>query len=209
VPEPSATRQTSCDQIGYYHNLACERAKGDIIIKWDDDDWQSPFRIDRQARLLSTVDQGFSYSSAFYWYHVHECRAARARSWAAKEGASGSTFAFHKSAWKKSPFPDKGVEDGPFALGQMHVESAFLNADDPELLVYMRHHSNGSPLTHYDFTDDATYQCRSLLRTHGDLAFYDELSEILPFQPWNDPNGPGSKARVLSPLQRQWARHFR
>ncbi len=38
--------------IGAKRNLACERASGDIIAHWDDDDWYSPQRLQQQVEPL-------------------------------------------------------------------------------------------------------------------------------------------------------------
>jgi glycosyltransferase involved in cell wall biosynthesis len=38
--------------IGAKRNLACERATGDIIAHWDDDDWYSPQRLQQQVEPL-------------------------------------------------------------------------------------------------------------------------------------------------------------
>lgn len=38
--------------IGDLRNAACERATGDLIAHWDDDDWSHPERLERCAALL-------------------------------------------------------------------------------------------------------------------------------------------------------------
>ena len=44
--------------IGKKRNLACERARGEIVAHWDDDDWHAPDRLQFQAQALlaSTAD---------------------------------------------------------------------------------------------------------------------------------------------------------
>ena len=39
--------------IGAKRNLACDLAKGDIILHWDDDDWMADWRVSYQARAAS------------------------------------------------------------------------------------------------------------------------------------------------------------
>lgn len=195
--------------IGHHHNVACDKAQGDVIIKWDDDDWQSPNRIVRQAELLAEADDAIGYSSAFWWYHMIDRKACKAYSWAQQWGTTGGILAFHKSAWRHIPFPDRGVEDEPFCRMHKEAGTLMLDARDPTLFMYMRHTQNGSPLINYTFTDEDTAGARALLSEYDDLNFYDELSELLPFQLWNHPNAPGSKMHAINPLQQLYLRHFR
>jgi glycosyltransferase involved in cell wall biosynthesis len=46
-------RRTS---VGDKRNLGCETASGDIIVHWDDDDWYSATRLERQAHALMCND---------------------------------------------------------------------------------------------------------------------------------------------------------
>lgn len=38
--------------LGEKHNLGLEASQGDFVAHWDDDDWQSPFRLIRQVEML-------------------------------------------------------------------------------------------------------------------------------------------------------------
>jgi len=199
---PSAEPRT-----GLFHNLACEAAEGDIIIQWDDDDWHHPYRIVRQAATLEAAGEAFTYSSAFWWYHVQSRRACKARSWIPAEGSAGALFAYHRKVWQANPFRDvDAAEDSPFQAEHRARGTAMIDAADPTLVVYMRHNVNGSALTNYQFTDDDTAGARALLG--ADVEYYDELSELLPLTPWNHPNAPGSKVHALNPLQVLYLRHF-
>lgn len=42
--------------IGAKRNLACEQARGEIILHWDDDDWHAPHRVRYQVRTLFEGD---------------------------------------------------------------------------------------------------------------------------------------------------------
>src|SRR5262249_33338037 len=41
-------RHVSKRTIGAKRNIACEQARGDLIVHWDDDDWYPPTRVSRQ-----------------------------------------------------------------------------------------------------------------------------------------------------------------
>ncbi len=203
VHHPCAESRT-----GLFHNLACEESRGDIVIQWDDDDWHHPYRIVRQAATLEAAGEAFTFSSAFWWYHVQTGRACKARSWIPREGSAGALFAYHRSVWRANPFEDvAGAEDSPFQAQHRARGTHMIDAADPSLIVYMRHNVNGSALTNYEFTEDDTREARALLG--ADVEFYDELAELLPLTPWNHPNKPGSKMHALNPLQVHYLRHFR
>jgi hypothetical protein len=165
-------------KMGTRRNRACELARGDIILHWDDDDWQSPDRIVRQVKALTArPEAALAYTSEFYAYHLAERRAARWRSWG-RGGTLGATFAYHKKLWVETPFRDVDTGEDNFFwdahAGSVHSVDMF----DPSLMVYIRHNRNGSPFISEGATDADTEAARTVLG--ADLPFYDELSEILP-----------------------------
>src|SRR5690349_3155219 len=42
--------------LGTKRNAACEAARGDVILHWDDDDWYAPHRIRTQVEALFASD---------------------------------------------------------------------------------------------------------------------------------------------------------
>ena len=59
VPANDRIRYVRFDQkltIGAKRNLACEKARGEIIVHWDDDDWYPPWRVRAQVRAM--LDRG-------------------------------------------------------------------------------------------------------------------------------------------------------
>ena len=93
--------------IGVKRNLACERATGDIIIHWDDDDWYAPWRVEFQVdELLSNgadicgADHLLCYnpSRGLAWEYAYP---ARARPWAA-----GNTLCYRRAFWEQHRFPE-------------------------------------------------------------------------------------------------------
>lgn len=184
-------------ETGKLHNRACELAEGDVIVQWDDDDWQSPGRILQQVRALGGASKdvtseypsgAMTFTSQFYWYHLGERRACKARSWH-HGGSAGATFAYHRKAWEACPFRDVPQgEDSFFWQDHEARGTPMIDTKDPEMVVYIRHNQNGSHATSDDFTDEDTREARRILGDNVD--FYDELSEILPLAQWNDPRAP-------------------
>jgi glycosyltransferase involved in cell wall biosynthesis len=187
------------------HNRACELARGDIILQWDDDDWQSPDRIVQQVRALGGPSNdvkdeypngAFTFTSQFYWYHLAERRACRARSWE-HGGSAGATFAYHRKAWEACPFRDVDQgEDNFFWQDHEARGTPMIDAQDPSLVVYIRHNRNGSHAISDGYTDEDTAACRATLGL--DLPFYEELSEILPLDEWNNPHARWRQQHALS-----------
>jgi len=63
VPETPDVRYLRLDHkctIGTKRNLACQEAKGEIIVHWDDDDWMATWRITYQVDNLRKTRAGIS-----------------------------------------------------------------------------------------------------------------------------------------------------
>jgi hypothetical protein len=202
LPEPPHDTMYET-RIGAYTNVACQMAQGDIVIKWDDDDWQHPDRIRRQVATIAAYDDALTFTSLLFWYHLSHRMAS------VGHGAGGGTLAFHRSAWLQNPFPDKGVEDTPFCAEHQKRGWPFLDAKDPLYYIYVRHRANTSGCTSPDFQEEATALCRRTFEEFGDMAFYDEMTQILSYQPWNNPNAQHVRMARMTPLERVWARHQR
>ena len=55
VPDNQCIRYLHLDHratIGAKRNIACQQAKGEIIVHWDDDDWYAPHRLSYQLEAL-------------------------------------------------------------------------------------------------------------------------------------------------------------
>jgi glycosyltransferase involved in cell wall biosynthesis len=101
--------------IGAKRNLACERANGDLIVHWDDDDWMAPDWISSQVRSLRQsgadlvgLDRILFYAPALRraWQYVYD----GARPW-----VCGGTMCYRRDFWQRNRFPDIDVgEDNAF-----------------------------------------------------------------------------------------------
>ena len=126
--------------LGAKRNLACERASGDVIVHWDDDDWSAPWRISYQvAELLRRgADICGLRSLLFYderdgaaWRYSYPDRASRP--WVA-----GGTLCYTKAYWARHPFPDIRVgEDTRFVWSSR--SSSVLPLEDDRFYVALIH----------------------------------------------------------------------
>jgi len=131
--------------IGAKRNLACQEAKGEIIVHWDDDDWMANWRLSYQvASLLKDqadlcgLDKVLHYDikSGQAWQYIYpEGR----RPWVA-----GNTLCYTKAFWQRNPFPDLNVgEDTRFLWS--HRPKHILTLQDVTFYIALIHPGNTSP----------------------------------------------------------------
>ena len=131
--------------IGAKRNLACEKATGEIILHWDDDDWYAPWRISYQvSQLLERrydlcgLDHLYYYqpSTQSAWEYVY---SAGSKPWLA-----GNTLCYRKRVWQQHRFPEVDVaEDARFVW---QFPSASLGRlENAGFVVGLIHSTNVSP----------------------------------------------------------------
>lgn len=107
--------------IGAKRNYACERANGDIIMHWDDDDFYAPDWISKQYDYLTT-----SGADICGVEHIHFFSPVTDTLWLGtalnrnnpsnpSQWLSGATLAYRKSFWETNRFQDRQTgEDDNF-----------------------------------------------------------------------------------------------
>lgn len=90
-------RITGDHSTGDMRNLAVDRAKGEIICHWDDDDWSHPTRIADQLLRLS-IGTITGYSQMFFY----DERDQKCYHWYMNPlYALGTSFCYRKSWWSQ------------------------------------------------------------------------------------------------------------
>lgn len=109
VPDDPSIRYLRLDgrhSIGAKRNAACESARGEIIVHWDDDDWSAPNRVAAQVAALLTSGADVCGLRDLLFYQPASDRGWRytyprhARPWVA-----GGTMCYWRSVWERQPFP--------------------------------------------------------------------------------------------------------
>jgi len=130
--------------IGIKRNKACEKANGEIIMHWDDDDWYASDWISKQVEALtvSNVDITGLNRVVFYSPSV-EKRWMYEDTDTDKPWLCGATMAYPKSFWQKHPFIDLQVGEDydfvwnsgakVFALDYTHGFAAILHAHNTSI----------------------------------------------------------------------------
>ncbi|HYQ02090.1 MAG TPA: glycosyltransferase family 2 protein [Polyangiaceae bacterium] len=139
--------------LGRKRNLACARARGEVLINWDDDDWFAPWRVRYQVEALSRSGAHIAGLDRVWFYEPLRGRAFRyvfppsRRRW-----VCGGTCAFARAFWRENPFPEVSVgEDTRFIWANRAARIHAL--DDPDFYVALIHPRN----TSRKHTRDARY----------------------------------------------------
>jgi len=108
--------------IGTKRNYACDQAKGDIIMHWDDDDWHSFDWISAQVHFLTCSDADicgiqhvryyYTIKGKLYTIYRKYTDGLNPMNW-----VHGATMAYYKSFWKAHPFKNLQYgEDDDFLM---------------------------------------------------------------------------------------------
>lgn len=130
--------------IGAKRNRACELARGDVIVHWDDDDWNARRRVRYQVEQLMAARADVCGLNRVLFFDPAEGRgweyvfASSATPW-----VYGATLCYTKAFWKRNPFPEIGIgEDSRFVWSS--VSKKVLALEDPSFFVGIIHPGNTS-----------------------------------------------------------------
>jgi hypothetical protein len=170
--------------MGAKHNLACEAARGEVIVHWDDDDCHADRRLSYQVNdLLRRHPYTLCGLARLYFYEPSTGRAwqyaypAGSRPW-----VSGATFCYYKSFWEQHRFPD--MNEGADTVFVWSLQGVDVVAHpDHTFYVAIVHANNTSPKK----TDDPLWQPVpgsevQRLMSDEDWLFYDRVSTDARFQ---------------------------
>jgi len=147
VPESDRIRYIRLENratVGAKRNLACEQARGEFIVHWDDDDWYPVDRVTRQISSLQSEDHDISGSSRIYYYDVTTSQAWEYRYPRTNaDWVGGNTLAYRKTFWAQHRFADIQVgEDSRFVWS--NGSKSICDLADPSLCVASAHPDNVS-----------------------------------------------------------------
>jgi glycosyltransferase involved in cell wall biosynthesis len=131
--------------LGEKRNLACELARGSVIVHWDDDDWQAPNRISYQVEQLLLHGADICGSRRLLYLEPARRRAWRYDYPAAASGpwVAGNGLCYRVETWRERPFANVAVgEDSRFIDDRGREALALL--DDHRFVVGLLHEANSS-----------------------------------------------------------------
>lgn len=157
--------------VGAKRNLACELAKGDIIVHWDDDDWMSDWRLRYQTEKLQQADI-CGLKRVLFFDPVRENAWEYIYPGTTKLWVHGATLCYRKSFWRENHFPNVDVgEDLRFVWND--PDAKIIALDDNRFMAALVHPGNVSVKRIHD---DCwfTLSFLEIKRLIGkDWAFYD------------------------------------
>jgi glycosyltransferase involved in cell wall biosynthesis len=146
VPDDERIRYFRLDQkqiVGAKRNFACEQARGEFIVHWDDDDWYPSERISRQ---IAALKNGFDLcgSSRVYFFDADRDQAWEYRYVSSgPKWVAGTTLAYRRTYWERHRFPEIQVgEDSRFVWSG--VGDTIYDFADPTLCLATVHSGNTS-----------------------------------------------------------------
>ncbi len=122
-------------------NMLCGMANGEIIARFDDDDYSAPGRLDDQVpRLLDSGKAVSGYHSMLFVTDSGVCKRYVAQR---NADALGTSLCFLKSFWKQTPFNVKKLRgsDTRF-VGEAREVSKLVSVDAGSLMFARVHSAN-------------------------------------------------------------------
>jgi len=134
--------------LGTKRNLACEAARGEILIGWDDDDWYGCERIRAQVAPLLADEADVTGLENTLLLNVQD-----GSWWSCSpvlhnrmfyQGVISGTLAFRKTIWHThARFPARGVGEDALFHQQLHRSRArTVKVSNNGLFIYVRHGAN-------------------------------------------------------------------
>lgn len=131
--------------IGAKRNLACESAKGELILHLDDDDWYAPDWVEAQVEALTRAGADVCGLDRPYFYDPARRRAFRyeyprgGRPW-----VHGATLCYTRTLWARNPFPDTSQGEDVRFLWSPLSKQVLAHGHTDKYVAYI-HSRNVSP----------------------------------------------------------------
>lgn len=144
VPDDSRIRLIhlkSAAEIGTKRNYGCERAAGEIIAHWDDDDCSAPERLaDQIARMKETGVAVTGYHTMRFTDGTRWWLYAGTRNY-----ALGTSLCYRRDWWRAHQFPALQVGEDNRFVAEAWAAGQLVSVDAGELMHASIHATNTSP----------------------------------------------------------------
>jgi len=190
--------------IGAKRNIGCERARGEFIVQWDDDDWYSEHRLAYQlAPLLHgdadisalRVEAFFDLTSWCFWRCSPEVHSRMF-----VEDVQGGTLTFRRELWQRGlRYPDASLaEDADFLKLALRSGARLERMESNGNYIYLRHGSNAWSFVCGEAVDPNGWtQIREPPLAESDRSFYSSVVQQRRHM-WRQQRGSRHAARQVS-----------
>ncbi|MEZ4771302.1 MAG: glycosyltransferase [Caldilineales bacterium] len=165
--------------IGAKRNHACELARGEIVVQWDDDDWYGPARLSRQIAPLLAGEADITALDDTIFFEPDKWAFWRCSPELHRrlfvEDVHGGTLAFRRRVWRDlGRYPDRSLAEDAWFLRQTMRRGARLGRLSGDgLFLYLRHGDNAWTFACGQFLDPGGWQrIDEPLYLQADRAFY-------------------------------------
>lgn len=176
MPDDPRVRYIPLDEklvLGEKRNRACELARGEILVHWDDDDWHAPHRLSYQVGELEEHGAGLCGTARILYFEP----TAR-RGWLYESPKTQrrwiSGLCYRTSVWRENRFAQVQVGEDTRFVRDARIETPLL-LPDHHFFVGVVHPGN----TSRKLTTGSNWQARPLAEIGAllgsDLAFYETL----------------------------------
>ena len=146
------SRQTS---IGEKLNIGITEAKGDFLMKQDDDDWYHPdfMGASLSAMTVETPERTITRALRYLVFYPKDWKLVLSSHF---DAHIGSGMMFHRALWKDKPFRDESISEDTYFRNDHHpYRDTVVHGD--ELLIIVRHGENHWVQHHTGLTVDALF----------------------------------------------------
>jgi hypothetical protein len=129
------------DTLGEKHNICAEFARYPWLAKWDDDDWQSPIRLERTMRAARNANALMVSAEPLLFYELGRGRCYEHTFQLAEPWQPGNSLLFARELWEARPFRadrECGI-DVLFVMDQLKACTESVIVNDAPLTVVMKH----------------------------------------------------------------------
>ena len=206
IPQVKYFRYEEKMSLGRKRNITNEKAKGDIIIYMDDDDYYPPERVSHAVRTLQKNPKALcAGSSTMYIYFKHIDKMYQFGPYGPNH-ATAATFAFRKELLQKTRFDEKATvaEEKKFLKD---YKIPFVQLDPlKSILVFSHNHNSFDKKVLLNqmpnaFIKDTTLTPSDFVKEPGILQFFmEDINQLLenyePGSPQNKPDVTKQIAKI-------------
>jgi glycosyltransferase involved in cell wall biosynthesis len=186
-PRIRRERITAGVSIGAMRNRACELARGEIVVHWDDDDWYAPSRVSAQVKPILEGEADITGLTDTRFFELDSWRFWRCTPQLHRrlfvQDVHGGTLAFRRSLHgARCRYPELSLAEDAWFLHQAVTGGArLIRVAGADLFVYLRHGENawrfpcGTYLDAKGWREDAEPDALA-----PDRAFYAHRSPAMP-----------------------------
>jgi glycosyltransferase involved in cell wall biosynthesis len=134
--------------IGALRNFACQHARGEIVLQWDDDDWHGPNRVSRQVDDIRADKADITALRDAMVFDLERWQfwrlSARLHKQTFVRDVHGGTLAFRRWVWERlARYPDRSLAEDAAFLDQAVRRGARLCSRVADgLFLYLQHGTN-------------------------------------------------------------------